>query len=75
MDGGEEVLHFGETVKPLTRRQRIAVAHDDELANVLERMRPFFPGKPAVALVHDLAIKGAIAVEEEEAWELWQLDR
>jgi hypothetical protein len=60
------VLHFGDTLKPVTRRQRITVTNDDELANALERMRPFFPGKPAAALLHDLAIKGAVAIEEEE---------
>jgi len=59
-------MHFGDTWNPLTRSQRIAVANDDELANALERMRPFFPGKPAAALVHDLAIKGAVAIEEDE---------
>ena len=50
----------------MTRRQRITVTKDDELASALERMRPFFPGKPAAALVHDLAIKGAVAIEEDE---------
>jgi hypothetical protein len=60
------VLHFGDTLKPMTRRQRITVTKDEALANALERMRPFFPGKPAAALVHDLAIKGAIAIEEDE---------
>ncbi len=60
------MLHFGDTLKPVTRRQRITVTKDDELANALERMRPYFPGKPAAALVHDLAIKGAVAIEEDE---------
>lgn len=60
------MLHFGDTWNPLTRFQRITVAKDDELAKALERMRPFFPGKPAAALVHDLAIKGAVAIEEDE---------
>ena len=59
-------MHFGDNLKPMTRRQRITVTKDDELANALERMRPFFPGKPAAALVHDLAIKGAVAIEEDE---------
>ena len=59
-------MHFGDTWNPLTRFQRITVANDDELANALERMRPFFPGKPAAALVHDLAIEGAVAIEEDE---------
>jgi len=61
------VLHFGDNLKPMTRRQRITVTNDAELANALERMRPFFPGKPAAALVHDLAIKGVVAIEEDEA--------
>ena len=60
------MLHFGDTMKPMTRRQRISVTNDDELANALERMRSYFPRKSAAALVHDLAIKGAVAVEEEE---------
>jgi hypothetical protein len=60
------VLHFGDTAKRFSRRARIAVTHDDELANALERMRPFFPGKPVAALVHDLAIRGVVAIEEEE---------
>lgn len=59
-------MHFGDTLKPMTRRQRITVTNDDELANALARMRPFFPRKPAAALVHDLAIKGAVAIEEDE---------
>jgi hypothetical protein len=66
MDCGKEVLHFGDTTRPTTLRQRITVTRDDELASALERMRPYFPDKPAAALVHDLAIKGAEAVEEEE---------
>jgi len=60
-------MHFGDASKPFSRRQRIAVTNDDELASALERMRPFFPGKPAAVLVHDLAIKGVVAIEEEEA--------
>ena len=67
MDCGKEVLHFGDPIKPMTLRQRITVTKDYELASVLERMRPYFPDKPAAALVHDLAIKGAVAFEEEEA--------
>jgi hypothetical protein len=60
------VLHFGDTLKPMTRRQRITVTKDEALANALERMRSYWPGKPDAALIHDLAIKGAIAVEEDE---------
>ena len=36
-------MHFGDTLNPLTRFQRITVANDDELA-----------------------IKGAVAIEEDE---------
>jgi hypothetical protein len=67
MDCGKEVLHFGDPIEPIMRRQRITVTRDDELASALERMRRYFPDKPAAALVHDLAIKGAVAFEEEEA--------
>jgi hypothetical protein len=66
MDCGKEVLHFGDTMKPMTRRQRITVTNTDELANALERMRPYFPDKPAAALVHDLAIKGAVTIEDDD---------
>jgi hypothetical protein len=61
------VLHFGEPLKPITRRQRITVRNDDELANALERMRPFFPGQPVAAIARNLAIKGAVAIEEDDA--------
>jgi hypothetical protein len=67
MGCGKEVLHFGDPIRPMTLRRRITVTKDDELASALERMRPYFPDKPAAALVHDLAIKGAVAFEEEEA--------
>ena len=60
------MLHFGDTLRQMTRRQRITVTKDAELANSLERMRAYFPRKSAAALVHDLAIKGAVAVEEAE---------
>ena len=64
----KEVLHFGDTLNSMpTRRQRITVTNDAELAGALERMHGYFPGKPVAALVHDLAIKGAVAVEEGEA--------
>jgi mannose/fructose/N-acetylgalactosamine-specific phosphotransferase system component IID len=61
------VLHFGEPLKPITRRQRITVRNDDELANALERVRPFFPGQPVVAIARNLGIKGAVAIEEDDA--------
>jgi hypothetical protein len=48
-----------------THWKRIAVTEDPELAEALNRVAPFHPGVPPARLVHDLAIKGAKAVEEE----------
>ena len=68
MAAREEVLHFGETLSGMpTRHQRIAVTNDPELAEALARVQRYFPGRPVAAVVHDLAVKGAAAVAEEEA--------
>jgi hypothetical protein len=48
-----------------THWKRIAVTQDPELTEALERVAPFYPDVPPARLVHDLAVKGAEAVEEE----------
>jgi hypothetical protein len=50
-----------------TRFDRIAVTKDPALAAALDRATPFVgAGKPAGTLVHDLAIRGADALVEEQ---------
>lgn len=48
-----------------THWKRIAVTQDPELTEALERVAPFYPDVAPARLVHDLAVKGAEAVEEE----------
>ncbi len=48
-----------------THWKRIAVTQDPELSEALNRVAPFYPGIAPARLVHDLAVKGAEAVEEE----------
>ncbi|HZO95843.1 MAG TPA: hypothetical protein VFB42_00575 [Gaiellaceae bacterium] len=68
MAGGKEVLHFGETLSGMpTRPRRIAVRYDPELAGALDRVRRRFPGRPAAAIVRELALEGAARLAEEEA--------
>lgn len=50
-----------------TRFNRIAVRKDPALAAALDRATPLIgAGKPAATLVHDLAIRGADALVEEQ---------
>jgi hypothetical protein len=57
-----------------TRFDRIAVTKDPALAAALERVTPLFGvEKPAATLVHDLAIRGADALVEEERRRTQQL--
>lgn len=50
-----------------TRFNRIAVTKDPALAAALDRATTLIgSGKPAATLVHDLAIRGADALVEEE---------
>ena len=48
-----------------THWKRIAVTEDPELSEALSRVAPFYPGIAQARLVHDLAVKGAEAVEDE----------
>jgi hypothetical protein len=49
-----------------TRYRRIPVTNDPELADALARVERHFGGAPAARILHDLAIKGAEAVEREQ---------
>lgn len=49
-----------------TKHPRIPITKDDELADALETVAPLFPGKKPATLVHDLALKGAQAVLDDE---------
>jgi hypothetical protein len=57
-----------------TRFNRIAVTKDPALAAALDRATPILgAGKPAATLVHDLAIRGADALVEEQRSRTQQL--
>ncbi len=48
-----------------TKHRRILVTKDPQLADALARAEPYFPGAPTATIVHDLAVKGAQALERE----------
>lgn len=50
-----------------TKHQRIPVTNDVELADALARVARFYAGQPTSRVVRDLAIRGAEAVERENA--------
>ena len=50
-----------------TKHQRIPVTNDPDLTEALRRVESLFHGAPAARIVHDLAIKGAAAMEREQA--------
>ena len=50
-----------------TRHRRIPVTSDPELTDALHRVAPHFAGAPAAKIVHDLALKGAEALEREQS--------
>jgi hypothetical protein len=49
-----------------TKHQRIPVTNDPDLADALRRVESLFQGAPAARIVHDLAIRGAQAMEREQ---------
>ena len=53
------------TIHLPARFQRIPVTNDPELAAALARVEGHFRGAPAARIVHDLALKGAEALERE----------
>ena len=50
-----------------TKHQRIPVTNDPELTEALARVARFYDGQPASRVIRELAIKGAAAVEAENA--------
>ncbi|MGH3048906.1 MAG: hypothetical protein ACRET2_08250 [Steroidobacteraceae bacterium] len=49
-----------------TRHPRIAVTKDETLAEALSSVAALFPAKAAATVVHDLAVKGAEAMLDEQ---------
>jgi hypothetical protein len=49
-----------------TKHPRIPVTKDPPLADALAQVERYFDGAPAARVVHDLAIRGAEALVEEE---------
>ncbi|MGH3030903.1 MAG: hypothetical protein ACRDNE_09095 [Gaiellaceae bacterium] len=49
-----------------TRHQRIPVTNDSELADALGRVSRYFADVPTARIVHDLAVRGAEAIEREQ---------
>lgn len=50
-----------------TKHPRINVTKDAELAAAISRARPIMAGVPEATIVHDLAIRGAQALAQDEA--------
>jgi hypothetical protein len=48
-----------------TKHPRILVTNDPQLADALARVEPYFRGVPTATVVHDLALRGAQALERE----------
>lgn len=49
-----------------TKHPRIPVTRDPALGEALMAVAPYFPGAKTATIVHDLALKGAQAVLEDE---------
>ena len=49
-----------------TKHPRINVTKDADLAAAIARARPLLNGAPEATIVHDLAIRGAEALAEDE---------
>lgn len=49
-----------------TPHKRIPVTQDPELSEALHRVAPYYPGTAPARLVHDLAVKGAETILEEQ---------
>ena len=63
------MLHFGAAPggDPIpTRHPRISVTNDPALDEAITRARTWMNGAPDATIVHDLAIRGAEALTEEE---------
>ena len=72
------VLHLGAapggTTIP-TRHPRISVTNDPELDAAITRARIWMDGAPDATIVHDLAIRGAEAMAQDEELRREALDR
>jgi len=73
-----QVLHSGAapggTPVP-TRHPRISVTNDPELSAAIIRARIWMNGAPDATIVHDLAIRGAEAMAQDEELRREALDR
>ena len=49
-----------------TKYRRIPVTNDPELSDALRRVGALFHDAPTAKIVHDLAVKGAEAIEREQ---------
>ena len=58
-----------------TKYPRISVTNDRELAEALDRVAPHFQGTPMARMVRELALRGADALEQEEAERKAALER
>lgn len=68
-DGLDKVLHFGATpggTAVPTRHPRISVTNDPSLDEAITRARIWMNGAPDATIVHDLAIRGADAMAQDE---------
>lgn len=50
-----------------TKHPRVNVTKDPDLAAAIARARPLLNGAPEATIVHDLAIRGADALVQDEA--------
>lgn len=58
-----------------TRHPRISVTNDPALADAISRVRIWMDGVPDATMVHDLAIRGAEAMAQDEELRREALDR
>jgi hypothetical protein len=58
-----------------TKHPRILVTNDPQLTDALARVEPYFRGAPTATVVHDLAVRGAQALERENTEREGALER
>ncbi len=72
------MLHFGTTpggTAVPTRHPRISVTNDPALDEAITRARTWMNGAPEATIVHDLAIRGAEAMTQDETLRREALER
>lgn len=77
-DALDEVLHYGATpggTTVPTRHRRISVTNDPSLDEAITRARIWMNGAPDATIVHDLAIRGAEAMAQDEELRREALER